>query len=693
MATPDGRQFADDAVTAAVAGVTSKGSDAETAAATANSRVASIDNQENSSFLHAQSTSSFEDPIDSVTYAKGAKGYSLDAANNAANGTVNMSSFAGFLTTGGAPVSGDTSLQEVILADGSNPRVVEVPAVPVGTWGKKLVRNGMLPLSEVTNLGNLADDDERTEVFRDAMNAAITQGAMMLLPHRDREVPIRLTSRMEITSPVQIVGHGRELSIIDCEHDEIVLLIDKNDAQDPVPGVRFANFMVRSLNGFGRTDGGLIQANNAIDWRCINVAVIADNNQLVLRGRDTNGISTSNGTTGIIRGCVCDGLTKPLFYISSHSQNMVVVDCYARNGYNDAFDVPGFFFAGGTGTLARGIVSEDCPVGLQISTIGAPTNLPTRDVRVMSGRLEGGKVGILIGSQTDITIQPTAIRILPEVVCTGQSEYGARVTAGDDLDVHPTVELCQFAGVFLDNASGLLGENVRCDPQVLSAGLDTTTSTWNRSAIAMRGVQAAKISERAKLVDTQDTPTMTYAVAALARTANATLAETRCQNIDIRNPQIGGQTLSPNDPLVQIGTATAAMNLQTGYVEYKRFAAPSLNLPQGSMVYAGQARTPYLNVGGGTDWRRPLPFGANATVDFPSIAAHSDDTSITVTVSGANVGDSVKVTPLAPLTAGLVVDGYVSSADTVTLIATNTTAGAIDEPSRGFFVQVTQRLV
>ena len=69
-----------------------------------------------------------------------------------------------------------------------------------------------------------------------------------------------------------------------------------------------------------------------------------------------------------------------------------------------------------------------------------------------------------------------------------------------------------------------------------------------------------------------------------------------------------------------------------------------------------------------------------AALDFPSInAAASAD--LTITVPGAAVGDSVSLgLPAAP-TAGLVFNGFVSAANTVTVRATNITAGAVDAAS------------
>ena len=69
-----------------------------------------------------------------------------------------------------------------------------------------------------------------------------------------------------------------------------------------------------------------------------------------------------------------------------------------------------------------------------------------------------------------------------------------------------------------------------------------------------------------------------------------------------------------------------------------------------------------------------------AVLDFASIAA-DDEEELTITVTGANVGDAVSIGAPAAIDAGLLWSGYVSVADTVTVRLRNTTAGAIDPAS------------
>jgi len=77
----------------------------------------------------------------------------------------------------------------------------------------------------------------------------------------------------------------------------------------------------------------------------------------------------------------------------------------------------------------------------------------------------------------------------------------------------------------------------------------------------------------------------------------------------------------------------------------------------------------------------------STTHDFANITAVNTATT-TVTVTGAQTGDSVIVNPSTALEAGIVVYGYVSAADTVTIVANNPTAGAINPASRTYYVTV-----
>lgn len=81
-----------------------------------------------------------------------------------------------------------------------------------------------------------------------------------------------------------------------------------------------------------------------------------------------------------------------------------------------------------------------------------------------------------------------------------------------------------------------------------------------------------------------------------------------------------------------------------------------------------------VTIGDGTAITRLL--STTASITFPALAPAATETE-TITITGAQVGDSVSLgTPAAP-TAGIILQGYVSAANTVTLAATNVTAGTL----------------
>ena len=72
---------------------------------------------------------------------------------------------------------------------------------------------------------------------------------------------------------------------------------------------------------------------------------------------------------------------------------------------------------------------------------------------------------------------------------------------------------------------------------------------------------------------------------------------------------------------------------------------------------------------------------ATASLDFASIAANTT-ADMTMTVTGAAIGDVVVVGPSVAFDAGLVATGFCASADTVTVRVANVTIAAIDPTSR-----------
>lgn len=86
-------------------------------------------------------------------------------------------------------------------------------------------------------------------------------------------------------------------------------------------------------------------------------------------------------------------------------------------------------------------------------------------------------------------------------------------------------------------------------------------------------------------------------------------------------------------------------------------------------------------------WKKT--YTASLTHDFGSISAQSQATQ-TVTVTGARTGDAVLVRPTTAVN-GIIMDGTVTAADTVTVRAVNYSSGSIDPGSQVYRVVVFQQ--
>ena len=90
-------------------------------------------------------------------------------------------------------------------------------------------------------------------------------------------------------------------------------------------------------------------------------------------------------------------------------------------------------------------------------------------------------------------------------------------------------------------------------------------------------------------------------------------------------------------------------------------------------------------VGSGAQISKVL--SASASLNFPSISAVSQ-ADLTITVTGAAVGDEVIMALPAAPAAGLVFNAFVSATNTVTIRATNVTASPVDPAAATYGVIV-----
>lgn len=97
------------------------------------------------------------------------------------------------------------------------------------------------------------------------------------------------------------------------------------------------------------------------------------------------------------------------------------------------------------------------------------------------------------------------------------------------------------------------------------------------------------------------------------------------------------------------------------------------------------------NIQGGTTsnfWHLKTALkGTKSAFDFGTVSAVSTATT-TLTITGATTTSTVSVSPTTALTAGLTVYGYVSSADTVTLVCVNASTSSLAAGTKTYNVLV-----
>lgn len=82
------------------------------------------------------------------------------------------------------------------------------------------------------------------------------------------------------------------------------------------------------------------------------------------------------------------------------------------------------------------------------------------------------------------------------------------------------------------------------------------------------------------------------------------------------------------------------------------------------------------------------PLTTTATLNFASTANGAVATELTVTVTGAAVGDKVVLGPPSTLETGLIAFGYVSAANTVSIRLANLSGSTVDPASASWKVAV-----
>jgi hypothetical protein len=144
-----------------------------------------------------------------------------------------------------------------------------------------------------------------------------------------------------------------------------------------------------------------------------------------------------------------------------------------------------------------------------------------------------------------------------------------------------------------------------------------------------------------------------------------------------------GAILNPDLAEADPSQSTIAVDKSTNSNDGTLTAVPNVN----QISRKGQINAGSLTVGASSKLKKIIT--ATAALNFPSIAANTTS-DLTITVTGAAVGDSVSLGPPSAPESGITYTAFVSATNTVTVRASNVTTGAIDPASATFRATVFQ---
>jgi hypothetical protein len=225
---------------------------------------------------------------------------------------------------------------------------------------------------------------------------------------------------------------------------------------DAVRHLTLRGFSVDMKNGI-RADtwsAGAIQLNNCPD--CLVTDMCLTYSGSSPKPMNLDGISVSNGTTGLITACTVDAFPKVGIYLARGSHDVQVVACKVTNTRGPIGQAGISVTASDRITLANCISSRNGLTGLLIAVNGpTPGNPPSpaTNIQVIGGMYNNnGLNGILIASGYD-GVQPRNIQLLG-IASLNNDGDGIRVEAGWDIQIaSPLVADNGGVGIWIENVA------------------------------------------------------------------------------------------------------------------------------------------------------------------------------------------------------------------------------------------------
>ena len=235
---------------------------------------------------------------------------------------------------------------------------------------------------------------------------------------------------------------------------------------DPVSRLTIQDFTIEVRNGAGgNISAGVVQLNHCLDCVVRNVSVKYTGP--TPKPPQIDGIVASQGTTGLIQGCLVDGIPKAGIYAAPGTHDLIIDACEVRNTSGPIGQV-GISISGSDSITVSNCLSHNngragLHIGVNGPTVGNPP-APATNIQVIGGSYNDNTFeGILIASCAN-TVPPRNIQLVG-VTAQNNDGRGISVEAGwDVLIASPTVVDSGAQGIWLENVPVPDFPNEPCDP-------------------------------------------------------------------------------------------------------------------------------------------------------------------------------------------------------------------------------------
>lgn len=317
----------------------------------------------------------------------------------------------------------------------------------------------------VRDFGALGDGvHEDHEAIQRAVDA-LPDGGRVVFPagsYRVRRSIIIRGDRIALTSS------GSATVVVDppdAERLKFAILVDRAypwRPTEPVFGVRLQGLKFDVLNGEdGPNSQSVIHFNHCVDCRIEDVVVRWANAARlgVDKPRNYNGISTSQGTSGVIARVVVEGMPKTGIYIASGSHDVIVSRSEARGG-DGPVGATGFAATGCRDVLFESCTSHDNRLNgmlIGVNGLDPATAEPAYGIKVSGGEFtRNGREGILLGTAAP-GVAPEHVE-LRGVAARDNGGRGIVIEAGRDVSIHAAAASGNGnQGILVSNVSGAGG--------------------------------------------------------------------------------------------------------------------------------------------------------------------------------------------------------------------------------------------